>query len=218
MSEFEFNSMSSDSSVDDEVVRVPTKNNKPNNHIMKISKELHLHYSNLFIDSFCLIDMFVKSQILTYESFLGFFDSTNFHQIYAKPNRDIKQLSVSPHHYITITQDIFAVSTKFLRSQSREARIGAVYLLYTLYKTQPLKSYLINIKMEPIDYNNTKKLVEECFNEGLLHPAYCFYDLDIKKRITITATAVNPCLEVSFFKYFLIKINFVYYNITYIFS
>lgn len=199
MSEFEFSSLSSSDSDDDEIMNLsPKDKNKPVINCIKVARELHLYYSNLFVDSFSLIDLFVKSKILTYESFLKYFDSTNFHQIYAKPKPDVKQLHVSPHHYITTTQDVFAVSTKFLRSHSREARIGAVYLLYTLFQTQPLKSYLINIKMEPIDYNNTKQLVEECFNQGLLHPAYCFYDLDIKKRITITATAINPCLEVSF--------------------
>lgn len=198
MSEFEFNCMSSDSNIDSEDDIRQTRIHKSNKQLLKVSKELNLRYSYLFTDSFNLIDLFVKSKILTYESFLEYFNSTNIHQIYARSTKKEKQVFVTPHHYITTTQDILTVATKFLQSQSREARIGAVYLLYTMYKTQPLQVYLINIKMEPITYKNTKKLVDECFNEGLVHPAYCFYYLDIKKMITITAATISPCLEVSF--------------------
>lgn len=199
MSEFEYSNLSSDNSSDEELVtQVFTQKKKPDINTIKVRKELQLHYSNLFIDSFTLIDLFVKSKKLTYNSFLEYFESTNFHQIYTKHKFESKHVSVSPHHFITTTQDALAVASKFLRSHSREARIGAVYLLFTLYRTQPLKTYLINVKMEPKDYHNTKELVKEYLNEGLTHPAYCFYDLDIKRRITITASTVNPCLEVSF--------------------
>lgn len=199
MSDFEYSNLSSDNSSDEEVVtQVFTQKKKPDKNSIKVSRELQLHYSNLFIDSFTLIDLFVKSKTLTYNSFLEHFGSTKFHQIYAKRKYELKHPSVSPHHFITTTQDALAVASKFLRSHSKKARIGAVYLLFTLYRTQPLKTYLINVKMEPEDYHNTKELVNKYLNEGITHPAYCFYDLDIKRQITITANAVNPCLEVSF--------------------
>lgn len=198
MSDFDYTDLSSEDSSDDEIIVSQCKQKKNSENVIKVSKEFRLYYSNLFIDSFTLIDMFVKGKILSYNAFLVHFDSMKFHQIYAKPNKDIKRITVAPHHYITTTQDALAVASKFLRSRSRNARIGAVYLLYTLYKTQPLKQYSINIKMEPKDYYNTKDLVDKCLFEGILHPSYCFYDLDLKKHISITACAVNPCLEVSF--------------------
>lgn len=194
MSDFEYTDLSDDGS-DDENPVIPSKSKLDNPY--KVSKELRLHYASLFIDSFNLIDSFVKSKKLSYDSFLEHFDSMKFHQIYAKAKKDVKQKYVSPHHYISTTQDALAVASKFLRSHSREARIGAVYLLYTLHKTQPLKPYPINVKMEPKDYNSTKELVDKCLNEGLLHPAYCFYDLDMRRKITLTASSVIPCLEVS---------------------
>lgn len=201
MSEFEYSSSSSSNENTDEedlVFPFSIKQNKNIHlHKNKVSKELRLHYSNLFIDTLNLIDLFVKSKKLTYSSFLEIFGSQKFHEIYIKPNREGKHANVSPHHYITITQDSLAVATKFLRSKSREAQIGAVYLLYTMHKTQAFKHYQINIKMVPLDYFNTKELVNNCLNEGLLDPAYCFYKLDMKRNITITATVVNPCLEVS---------------------
>lgn len=200
MSDFEYTDLSSEDSGDEEIIVSHCKQKKIPECVLKMSRELRLHYSNLFIDSFTLIDLFVKSKILTYEAFLVHFDTMKFHQIYAKPNKDIKRITVAPHHYITTTQDALAVASKFLRSRSKNARIGAIYLLYTLYKTQPLKHYPINIKLEPKDYHNTKNLVDRCLFEGILHPSYCFYDLDFKKNITITACAVNPCLEVSFYQ------------------
>lgn len=198
MTDFEYSNLSTD---DDEDILSDLPKKKPINQVtaMKVSKELRLHYSNLFIDSFNLIDLFIKSKVLTYNSFLEFFTSTHFHQIYSNPKNKEKQAYVSPHHYITIAQDALAVASKFLRSASREARIGAVYLLYSLYRTQPLKLYLINVKLTPEDYLNTKYLVDSCLLDGLPHPAYCFYDMDLKKKIKITATAINPCLEVSSF-------------------
>ncbi|XP_025406481.1 uncharacterized protein LOC112680563 isoform X2 [Sipha flava] len=197
MTDFEYSNLSSDD--EEEVLCVfPKKKRYRQITAGKVSKELRLHYSNLFIDSFNLIDLFIKSKVLTYNSFLNIFSSTHFHQIYAKPKKKETQVYVSPHHYITIAEDSLAVASKFLRSNSREARIGAVYLVYTLYKTQPLKSYLINVKLTPEDYLNTKHLVDTYLNEGLPHPAYCFYDLDIKKKIKITVNAINPCLEANY--------------------
>lgn len=199
MSEFEFNGFDSDSG-EDIVINVDCQLEKKkisNLQVTKVSKELRLYYSNLFIDSFYLIDLFVKSKQFSYDSFLKYFDAVNFHQIYAKNKGEVKNLTVTPHHYITTTQDAFAVASKFLRSHSKEARIGAVYLLHSLYKTQPLKTYPINIKLEPQDYNSTKELVDSCLKDGLTHPAYCFYDLDTRRKITISAAAINPCLEVS---------------------
>lgn len=200
MSEFEFSDCSSDDSSSgfDDVIFQKSKNKNKKQDLIKVKRELNLYYSNLFIDSFNLIDLFVKSKNFTYNSFLEQFSAVYYHQIYAKSKKKVKQAHVAPHHYITTTQDALAVASKFLRSHSKEARIGAFYLLYTLYKTQPLKTYLINIKMEPNDYRNTKELVDKCLMEGLLHPAFCFYDLDIKKKIIITAASINPCLEVSY--------------------
>lgn len=200
MSEFEFSSLSSDSSSEDEILPSTSKTKhrtKSDLKTIKVSKELRLYYSSLFIDSFSLIDLFIKTKQLGYDSFLKCFDAVHFHQIYAKNKGEVKNMSVTPHHYITTTQDALAVAAKFLRSHSKEARIGAVYLLYSLHKTQPLKTYPINIKLEPKDYKNTKELVEKYLYEGLMHPAYCFYDLDTRKKITITAAVVNPCLEVN---------------------
>lgn len=199
MTDFEYSNLSSSDDEEEVVCVLSKRNHNRFNNIVKVSKELRLHYSNLFIDSFNLIDLFIKSKVFTYNSFLNVFNSTHFHQIYAKPKKKEKQIYVSPHHFITIAQDSLAVASKFLRSASQEARIGAVYLVYTLYKTQPLKMYLIKVKLTPEDYLNTKHLVDKCLNEGLPHPAYCFYDLDIKKKIKITVTAINPCLEVSQF-------------------
>lgn len=199
MSEFEYSELSNDDDDDFDDKNVFHKKKTRFETTSRITKELRLFYSNLFIDSFNLIDLFVKSKKLTYESFLGYFDSFKFHEIYAFPKKKNKkrmQLYVSPHQYISITQDAFAVASKFLRSSSREAQIGAIYLLYTLHKTQPLKTYLIRIKMEPKDYNNIKKMVDTCLNQGLEHPAYCFYNLDIRKQIVICANAVSPSLEV----------------------
>lgn len=201
MSEFEYNSEDigeSSDSEDEIITRLPTVKKKPDISNVRILKELRLYYSNLFADSFYLIDSFIKSKQLTYDSFLRQFDAMNFHQIYAKTKGEVQQVTVSPHHYITTTQDALAIASKFLRSRSKKARIGAVYLLYTLYKTQPLKRYSLNIKMEPKDYAATKELVDMCFNEGLLHPAYCFHSLDLKKKITISAATITPCLEVNF--------------------
>lgn len=198
MSEFEYTSSNEESSEEEQMVfPFSYKYNKCTRNPIKVSRELRAYYSNLFIDSFNLIDLFIKSKTLTYCSFLEHFNSTKFHEIYAKYNREKKLTNVSPHHYITTTQDCLAVATKFLRSKSREARIGAVYLLYTIYRTQPFTQYMIDIKMVRKDYLNTKELVNSCLNEGLRDPAYCFYQLDIKRKITITATAINPCLEVS---------------------
>ncbi|XP_025195337.1 uncharacterized protein LOC112594647 [Melanaphis sacchari] len=201
MSEFEYSSSSSNEENSDEeemVFPITSRQKKSALNNVKVSKELRTHYSNLFIDSFSLIDMFIKCKTLKYSSFLESFSSSKFHEIYAKPNREGKHTFVSPHYYITTTQDCLAVASKFLRSKSTEARIGAVYLLYTIYKTQPFKQYLVNIKMVPKDYYNTKELVNNYLNEGLLDPSYCFYQLDIKRKITITATAINPCLEANY--------------------
>ncbi|XP_026805383.1 uncharacterized protein LOC113548615 [Rhopalosiphum maidis] len=201
MSEFEYTSTSSNEEYSDEeefVFPISSRQKKSTLNNIKVTKELRTHYSNLFIDSFSLIDLFIKSKTLKYSSFLESFSSTRFHEIYAKPNREGKHTYVSPHHYITTTQDCLAVASKFLRSKSKEARIGAVYLLYTIHKTQPFKQYLINIKMVPKDYFNTKELVNNYLNEGLTDPSYCFYQLDIKRKITITATAINPCLEANY--------------------
>lgn len=197
MSAFEYSDLSSDDNNDEEGV-VLDKKIKRSEIISRFTKELRLYYSNLFIDCFNLIDLFVKSKKLTYDSFLVHFDSIKFHQIYAdtKKKKAANQLYVSPHHYISTAQDALAIASKFLRSRSKEARIGAVYLLYTLHKTQPLKTYLVRIKMEPKDYKNTKELVDTCLNQGLVHPAYYFYDLDIRKQIVICANAVSPSLEV----------------------
>lgn len=210
MSEFEYSDVSSDSSDDEDIYASCKKKIKTSDiNILRILKELRLYYSNLFVDSFYLIDSFVKSKQLTYDSFLKQFDAMNFHQIYAKSKNEVKHVSVAPHHYITTTQDALAVVSKFLRSRSKEAQIGALYLLYTLYKTQPLKTYMINVKMEPKDYANIKKLVDGYLNEGLLHPAYCFYSLDIKKKITISAATISPCLEVIIFKYLQIDFKII---------
>ncbi|KAE9527865.1 hypothetical protein AGLY_012689 [Aphis glycines] len=201
MSEFEYSSSSNEDESDGEEFVFPISSNtqkKTTLNNIKVTKELRSHYSNLFIDSFSLIDLFIKSKTLTYSSFLESFSSTKFHEVYAKPNREGKHTYVSPHHYITTTQDCLAVASKFLRSKSKEARIGAVYLLYTIHRTQPFKQYLINIKMTPKDYFNTKELVNSYLNEGLPDPSYCFYQLDIKRKITITATAINPCLEANY--------------------
>lgn len=201
MSEFEYTSSSNDESSEYEevVFPIPAKQKKYANNAIKVSRELRTFYSNLFIDSFNLIDLFIKSKTLTYCSFLELFSSTKFHEIYAKHNREKNHHTyLAPHHFIVTTQDSLAVASKFLRSKSREARIGAVYLLYTINRTQPFKHYLINIKMVSKDYFNTKELVNSCFNEGLRDPAYCFYQLDIKRKITITATAINPCLEANY--------------------
>ncbi|VVC26576.1 Hypothetical protein CINCED_3A011717 [Cinara cedri] len=199
MSEFEYSDLSSDDDFSAEAVFGVRKIKFETT--ARITRELRLHYSNLFIDSFNLIDLFVKSKKFTYDSFLECFDTSQYHQIYymlQKKKQKVGQNFVSPHHYISTTQDALAIASKFLRSSSKEARIGAVYLLYTLYKTQPLKTYIVKIKMEPLDYNNTKKLVDECLNEGLVHPAYYFYDLDIKKQIIICSNAVSPCLEENY--------------------
>lgn len=202
MSEFEYSSSSNEeSSEDDEVVfPITYKQKKYAHNAIKVSRELRTYYSNLFIDSYNLIDLFIKKKTLLYSSFLEVFSSSKFHEIYAKPNREKKHTFLAPHHYITTSQDSHAVATKFLRSKSREARIGAVYLLYTINVTQPFKQYLINIKMVPIDYFNTKELVHSCFNEGLRDPAFCFYRLETRRKITVAATAINPCLEVSLLK------------------
>lgn len=219
MSEFEYTDVSSESSGDEEFIYASCKKKIKTSdiNILRILKELRLYYSNLFTDSFYLIDSFVKSEQLTYDSFLKQFDAMNFHQIYAKSKNEVKQASVAPHHYITTTQDALAVVSKFLRSHSKGAQIGALYLLYTLYKTQPLKTYMINVKMEPKDYADIKKLVDKCLNEGLLHPAYCFYSLDVKRKITITAATINPCLEVIIFKHlqigFKINLNVYLFNL-----
>jgi len=205
MSEFEYTNSSSEESSEAEDLVFPITSQQKNHaqNAIKVSRELRTYYSNLFIDSFNLIDLFIKSKTLTYCSFLEHFNSTKFHEIYAKYNRENKLTYVTPHHYITTTQDSLAVATKFLRSKSREARIGAVYLLYTINRTQPFTHYMIDIKMVRKDYFNTKELVNSCLNEGLRDPAYCFYQLDIKRKITITATAINPCLEVSLLNTFI---------------
>jgi len=199
MSEFEYTSSSNEESSEDEELVFPLtfKQKKYTHNAIKVSRELRTYYSNLFIDSFNLIDLFIKKKKLTYISFLELFDSSKFHEIYAKHNRKNKHTYLAPHHYITTTQDSLAVATKFLRSKLREARIGAVYLLYTIHTTQPFKQYLIDIKMVRKDYFNTKELVHSCLNEGLRDPSFCFYRLDIRRKIIITATAINPCLEVS---------------------
>lgn len=201
MSDFEYSSLSSDS--DEEIVAYKkAKNNTDCNNLLKIPRELRLYYSRLFIDTAGLIDLFVKSNRLTFDSFLDVFDFTNFHQIYAKVRTELKHVNLSPHHYITITQDALGVVSKFLCSRSREARIGAVYLLYVLYMTQPLLiTYPVSIKMRPQDFKATQELVDECLNKGLPYPAYCFYELNLKKKITIAATTVDVCLEVSHLKY-----------------
>ncbi|CAH1720474.1 unnamed protein product [Aphis gossypii] len=137
MSEFEYSSTGNEDESDEEefVFPIPsTTQNKTTLNNIKVSKELSSHYSNLFIDSFSLIDLFIKSKTLMYSSFLESFSSTKFHEIYAKPNRGGKHTYVSPRHYITTTQNCLAVASKFLRSKSKEARIGAVYLLYTRIK------------------------------------------------------------------------------------
>jgi len=200
MSDFDYSSLSSDSSGEEEVIVTSLKKKKPRDmHIIKVSKELRLYYSRLFMDCAGLIDLFVKSKSWTYGSFLDIFTNMRFHQIYAKPKSKIQKRYVSPHHYITTTQDAIGVASKFLRSRSKKARIGTVYLLYILYDTQPLISaYPINIKMKPDDFRNTQELVDECLNEGLAYPAYCFYEMDMKKRITITANTINMCLEANY--------------------
>ncbi|XP_016660514.1 uncharacterized protein LOC100160693 [Acyrthosiphon pisum] len=200
MSEFEYSSSSNEESSEDEelVFPITSKQKKYAHNAIKVSRELRTYYSNLFIDSYNLIDLFIKKKTLTYSSFLEVFNSSMFHEIYAKPNREKKHTYLAPHHYITTTQDSLAVATKFLRSKSRQARIGAVYLLYTINVTQPFKRYLIDIKMVRKDYFNTKELVHSCFNEGLRDPSFCFYRLDISRKITITATVINPCLEANY--------------------
>jgi len=198
MSEFEYTSSSNKESSEDEelVFPITSKQRKYAHNAIKVSRELRTYYSNLFIDSFSLIDLFIKKKTLTYESFLELFNSSKFHEIYATSKKK-KTTYLTPHHYITTTQDSIAVATKFLRSKSREARIGAVYLLYTINMTQPFKQYLIDIKMVRKDYFNTIELVHSCFNEGLKDPSFCFYRLDTTRKIIITATVINPCLEVS---------------------
>ncbi|XP_050441977.1 uncharacterized protein LOC126846528 [Adelges cooleyi] len=197
MSEFEYTESSgNDSSSDEDIPIIPIKGKIDNT--AKISKELHLCYSNLFIDCFNVLDTFVKSRVLTYSSFLNTFISTNFHHIYAKRKGNQKNLFISPHHYIMIAQESLAAASKFLRSKCKDVRIGAVYLLYTIYKTQPLKQYQLNVKMKPIDYKATIELVKQCTNEGLLYPAFCFYELDYKRKITITVSTISPCLEASY--------------------
>ncbi|KAL4143918.1 hypothetical protein QTP88_006171 [Uroleucon formosanum] len=200
MSEFDYTSSSNEENSEDEELVFPFtfKQNKYAHNAIKVSRELRTYYSNLFIDSFNLIDLFIKKKKLTYRSFLELFNSSKFHEIYAKHNRENKHTYLSPHHYITTTQDSLAVATKFLRSKSREARIGAVYLLYTIHTTQPFKQYLIDIKMVRKDFYDTKELVHSCFNEGLRDPSFCFYRLDIRRKIIITATAINPCLEANY--------------------
>lgn len=199
MSEFEYSSSSNKESSEDEelVFPIPSKQKKYSHNAIKVSRELRTYYSNLFIDSYNLIDLFIKKKTLLYRSFLELFNSSKFHEIYAKLNRENKHTYLAPHHYITTAQDSLAVATKFLRSKSREARIGAVYLLYTMYVSQPFNQYLVNIKMERKDYFNTIELVHNCFNEGLRDPSFCFYRLDNSRRITVAATVINPCLEVS---------------------
>ncbi|XP_050548610.1 uncharacterized protein LOC126910254 [Daktulosphaira vitifoliae] len=198
MSEFEFTESSgNENSSDDDDFPIIAVKRKIDNTV-KVVKELRLFYSNLFIDCFNLIDNFVKGQNLTFMAFLEVFESFNFHYIYAKPKKEIKNLYVSPHHYIMMAQDAMSAAAKFLRSKSKKARIGAFYLLYTLYKTQPLKPYLLNIKMDPYDFNETKKLVNEYMDLGELHPAYCFYELELKRKITITADTTSPCLEANY--------------------
>lgn len=165
-----------------------------------VSKELNLRYSKMFIDCFNLIYLFVQDKRITYKSFLEHFENTKLHHIYMKPSkRDIMLATVTPHHYITIAQDVLAATSKFLRSDSKKVKIGAVYLLYTMYRTQPMKRYLVNIKMKPEDYKSTKEFVVSCLKENIPDPAYYFYKLDVLKKITITASITNPCLEVSFF-------------------
>jgi len=215
MSEFEYSSSSNEDSDEELIFPIISRRKKDTFNTKKVLKELRLRYSNLFIDSVNLIDMFIKSKTLTYSSFLENFSSMKFHEVYSKPCKDGKHTYLSPHHYITTTQDCLAVATKFLRSKTREARIGAVYLLFTIYKTQPFKQYLINIKMEPKDYNNTKELVNNCLNEGLVDPAYSFHLLNIRKKITLTATVINPCLEVSPLEHLLLCL--VHQNINYFF-
>jgi len=200
MSDFEYSSLSSDSSGDEVIVQSDKTKKNPNSKIVKVSKELCMHYSAMFIDTARLIDLFVKSENWTLRSFLEVFNRLHFHHIYAKLNTDEKQNTTTPHHFITITEDALGVAAKFLRSRSKKARVGAVYLLYILYKTQPLiTTYPINIKMKPDDFKNTNELVDECLNEGLAFPAYCFYELDMKKQITISANTINVCLEASRF-------------------
>lgn len=211
MSDFEYSSLSSSSSSEEDVIVFNRRKKKPRDmNMIKVCKELRLYYSRLFMDCAELIDLFVKNNSWAYGSFLDIFNDMHFHQIYAKPKPEIQKRYVSPHHYITTTQDAIGVASKFLRSRSKKARIGTVYLLYILYETQPLISaYPINIKMKPVDFKNTQELVNECFNEGLVYPAYCFYELDMKNRITITANTINMCLEVSVFikKKFLVSLS-----------
>lgn len=65
----------------------------------------------------------------------------------------------------------------FRGRKSREARIDAVYLLYTLHHTQSLKKPCsISVKIVPNDYINSKELVDTCLKEGLVNHAYYFYD------------------------------------------
>lgn len=194
MSEFEHSNTESD----EDDTEVFTIKDVPN--MTKLSRELNLRYSQIFIDSFELIDLFVKDKRFTYHSFLEHFENNEFHRIYMKQaQKNLRQMHVHPHHYISVTQDALVVASKFLRSRSKKARIGAVYLLYTLYKTQPLKRYIMNISMTPEDYNRTKDLVDSCLKENIPQPAYCFCELDMRRAITITASTTNPCLEVSFF-------------------
>lgn len=202
MSEFEYSSDDSDgesSDDEDDVVlrRCATTRKKPNIHTVRVLRELRLYYSNVFADSFYLIDSFVKSKRLTYDSFMRQFDAAKFHQIFSNTASEVQNVTVSPHHFITTAQDALAVASKFLRSRSKSARIGAIYLLYTLWKTQPLKIYPLNVKMESRDYVAAKELVRKCLDEGLLHPAFCFHSLASQKKITITSAVVNPCMEVT---------------------
>lgn len=86
MTEFEYSDLSSEDSFDGEPVLKRLKKKTTSN----ISKDLNLYYSNLFIDTLYLIDLFVKSKIFTYDLFLVYFDSVKFHQIYSSSKKNKK--------------------------------------------------------------------------------------------------------------------------------